>query len=450
MRVLEVSEVRATPRLLGIFLLMSLLAALELMEKHTISTWTFQIIAIIMGFILSMRLLTELSARQAFKLYIRREFLDPLIEGSNVRIRVVIENRGIIPLLKTTITDRYPRYFRLVKGNNTVESIILPRSRISYTYSVKVILGEHRFEGIELIVSDPVKLFNYRVVADPEKSLVKVKPRPIALPRRLWITVASRGLGLGKVRLKGIGQEFMDLREYVPGDDYRFIEWKSYARTRKLYVKEFEREASLSLIIVLNASKDGIRGVVGNTVLEAMTRTAAGIARSVLWRGDWLDVVMAGSTFKRAGYGRGKPHFYRVLDVLSSFRWDNVYDDAPLPEVLMREISMLPRRGKHYFIVFTPLLSEEEALMLIDKTRILRANRHIVTVVQAVPELFEEEVVSGRETSLFAALVYENVLRARRVSELLRKNGLTVINTGPRDMYPLVLGLIEKYRALSI
>ncbi len=450
MKVLRIEEVKATSRLLGVLIVMSFIVSLELVLKHYVSTASIYIISAIIGLILSMRVFVELSAREIDKLRIKRRFLDPLIEGEDVRVEVTIHNLGWIPLLKASITDLYPNFFKLLSGGNIIEAIILPGSSVKFTYRVKPVLGKHVYRGLEIILSDPLKLFNYKVLLDVEENTAYVKPKPLPIPRRIMTRWASRGLGQGKIRLKGIGQEFRDLREYVPGDDYRFIEWKSFARLRRLYVKEFEKEASLSVVLVVNATKDSIRGRLGETMLEYTARTVAGLSKTILERGDWLSLSLSGVVWRRSGYGRGKIHFHRILRVLSGFEWSETTVKHPLYEVLLEEAKRLPRRGKHYFIVFTPLLSMSEAEKLVESASILRSRGYVVSVIQAIPELFEEELVTSREASLFAALIYDKLISARKVSSFLRSRGLVVYNTGPRDMLPIVLGLVEKYRALTV
>ncbi len=450
MHIIEVKETGATSRLLGVLIVMSFIVSLELVLRHTVSTGSVITVSAIIGLILSMRILVELSAREIKRLRVRRRFLDPLVEGSEIRVEVVVENTGHIPILKASITDQYPEFLRLVRNSNIVEAVLLPGSRTTYTYSLRGVLGRHRFKGLEIIVSDPLKLFNYKALVRVEQGVINIKPRPVAMPRRLMTRWASRGLGQGKIRLKGIGQEFRDLREYVPGDDYRFIEWKSFARLRKLYVKEFEKEASLSIVILINATKDSIRGRLGETMLEYMARTVAGLSKTVLERGDWLSVSTAGIVRERSGYGRGRLHFYRVLKVLSSFEWVETGNMYPLDKALLEEAARLPRRGKHYFIVFTPLLTIDEAWTLAGSAGILRSRGYMVTVIQSIPELFEEELVSDRARALYVAMIYDRLVGARRVSDYLRSRGLPIYNTGPRDMLPVVMSLVERYRALTV
>ncbi|NQZ66986.1 MAG: DUF58 domain-containing protein, partial [Lentisphaeria bacterium] len=57
-----------------------------------------------------------------------------------------------------------------------------------------------------------------------------------------------------KSRRKGFSSEFSDYKPYVEGDDLRLLDWRLYARTEKLYVKRFEAETSLEILLLMDAT----------------------------------------------------------------------------------------------------------------------------------------------------------------------------------------------------
>lgn len=61
--------------------------------------------------------------------------------------------------------------------------------------------------------------------------------------------------GVNKSYKKGISTEFSDFKSYAEGDDIRFIDWRLYARTEKLFIKTFEAEKELQVMLALDASK---------------------------------------------------------------------------------------------------------------------------------------------------------------------------------------------------
>ena len=61
--------------------------------------------------------------------------------------------------------------------------------------------------------------------------------------------------GLHKSPYKGFSVEFAQHREYVPGDDLRYLDWKAYAKSDKYYIKEYEEETNFRAVIVLDTSE---------------------------------------------------------------------------------------------------------------------------------------------------------------------------------------------------
>lgn len=66
--------------------------------------------------------------------------------------------------------------------------------------------------------------------------------------------VSSRYSGERKSMAVGSGLLFSDYREYVPGDDLRYLDWRVYGRTDKLFVKRFEEERNMQIHIILDTS----------------------------------------------------------------------------------------------------------------------------------------------------------------------------------------------------
>jgi len=443
---LEETGVKATSRFLGLIFIMGLLVSLELIFHKRISDFTIYTIAGIIGYVMAMRIILELSLRQAYLIRAKRVFLDPLIENTNVKTKLIVRNDGPIPIFYVTVNDLYPELFRKVSGHSKATCMLIPKSGVELNYTIRPVLGKHRYGGVELVIRDPAGLFNYKLVLKTEQDIVRVKPKPLPIPKSIAYPIASRSLGLGRSRIRGIGQEFMTLREYVPGDDYRFIDWKSYARLRKLYVKEFEKEASLSLVVIIDASREMMKGIMGTTAIEYVARATAGIAKNVLHRGDWISVAIRSEEYFSSGYGRGRHHLYRILSVISSIGWSNNKPRISLSNVVFNEIRKIPRRTKTIFILFTILENQKQAEEIISIANTLRQQRHIFMVIQPVPELFEIKKFKGAEAGLYLALMRERIMRSKKLSEHLIRNGIRTVNVGPDDLLPMTLKLIDSLR----
>lgn len=126
------------------------------------------------------------------------------------------------------------------------------------------------------------------------------KVRRIELQARRLTTATFAGQYRSGFR--GQGLDFDDFREYMPGDEPRFIDWKVTARTGTPYVRTFreEREQVLLLAVDTSASMNYASAGVTDTKLEYAAQLAAVLAYSAALNGDKAGLLL---------YGR-KPHFY--------------------------------------------------------------------------------------------------------------------------------------------
>jgi uncharacterized protein (DUF58 family) len=112
----------------------------------------------------------------------------------------------------------------------------------------------------------------------------------LAAPRRAPQGTAGSQLG----RLAGESMEFMDHREYQPGDDLRRLDWSAYARTDKMIVKLYRQEVCPHLDIVIDGSRSmALRG-------SGKSRAAAGIAAALA-----TAAANAGQSHRAYATGRG-------------------------------------------------------------------------------------------------------------------------------------------------
>ena len=106
-----------------------------------------------------------------------------------------------------------------------------------------------------------------------------------------------RGLGLHASRQQGEGLEFSQYRGYQPGDEPRRVDWKLYARAGKLFVRQSEREAPLTIWLLLDASASmaqADRATPQQRRWEAACQLAACITELAIAQGDNLGLAVVG------------------------------------------------------------------------------------------------------------------------------------------------------------
>jgi uncharacterized protein (DUF58 family) len=127
-----------------------------------------------------------------------------------------------------------------------------------------------------------------------------------------------RGRMKGERRSKRKGQsvEFADFRSYVPGDDLRFIDWNTYARLDRLFLKMFLEEEDLHFYALIDASNSMDFG--SPTKLEYAKQLAAALGFIGLVRGDRVRVETLGQSPRVPGpILRGRRSLWRMMDHLA-------------------------------------------------------------------------------------------------------------------------------------
>ena len=122
---------------------------------------------------------------------------------------------------------------------------------------------------------------------------------------------------------KGQSVEFADFRNYVPGDDLRFVDWNTYARLEKLFLKMFLEEEDLHFYALIDASTSMDFGE--PTKLRYALQLAAALGFIGLVRGDRVKIeTLGGAPSGSAGQAspmfRGRRSLWRMLDHLDTIQ----------------------------------------------------------------------------------------------------------------------------------
>jgi uncharacterized protein (DUF58 family) len=126
----------------------------------------------------------------------------------------------------------------------------------------------------------------------------------------------GRMKGERRSRRKGQSVEFADFRNYVVGDDLRFIDWNLYARLDKLFLKLFLEEEDLHFYALIDASASMEFGE--PTKLHYAKQLAAALGFIGLCRADRVRLETLSSSRQQSPVLRGRRSLWRMLDYLNS------------------------------------------------------------------------------------------------------------------------------------
>ncbi len=148
------------------------------------------------------------------------------------------------------------------------------------------------------------------------------------------VEIKTRGLsqnifaGEYHTAFKGRGMTFSEVREYQYGDDVRDIDWNVTARHHRPYVKIYEEERELTVMLLVDMSGSRRFGAVGMDKKEIMTEIAATLAFSAILNNDKIGVVFfTDKVEKFIPPKKGKRHILFIISQLLNFEPENTGTD---------------------------------------------------------------------------------------------------------------------------
>lgn len=141
------------------------------------------------------------------------------------------------------------------------------------------------------------------------------------------IEIKTRGLsahifsGEYHSAFKGRGMAFSEVREYMHGDDIRSIDWNVTARLGNPYVKVFEEERELTVILLVDVSASGDFGTRNQFKKDLITELCAVLSFSAIQNNDKIGVIFFSDQIERfIPPKKGKTHILRIIRELIEFR----------------------------------------------------------------------------------------------------------------------------------
>ena len=144
------------------------------------------------------------------------------------------------------------------------------------------------------------------------------------------IEIKTRGLssqifsGEYHSAFKGRGMAFSEVREYIQGDDIRSIDWNVTARFNAPYVKVFEEERELTVILLVDVSASGEFGTQSQFKKDLITELCAVLSFSAIQNNDKIGIIFFSDKIERfIPPKKGKTHILRIIRELIEFKPEN-------------------------------------------------------------------------------------------------------------------------------
>ena len=250
--------------------------------------------------------------------------------------------------------------------------------------------------------------------------------------------------GLVAARVRGQGTEFDALREYVPGDDVRSIDWRGTARSGDVVVRTWRPERDRQILIVLDTGRTSAGRVGDAPRLDAALDAALLLGALASRAGDRVDLLAFDRRPRATVEGAGREDLLRrMVDALAPLEPALVETDGRrlVSEVLRRA------RRRSLVVLFTGLETaplEEGLLPALDRL----TSRHVLVLASVGDPRVEELAAGGGDPAqVYAAAAAERARgERRRLTGLLRRRGVEVVDAPPASFAPAVA---DAYLALK-
>lgn len=254
-----------------------------------------------------------------------------------------------------------------------------------------------------------------------------------------------RELGNRAVRHRGEGRAFESLREWVPGDEQRSIDWKATARRGTLMTRQYEDERRQHVMLLIDAGRMLTAEIDGRARLEAAIDAALELAYSAVLHDDNVGLmVFADHVLQYVPPARGRRALRRVLDTLAAIEGRLVEPDYPAAFAWLA----VRNRKRALTVLFTDVIDRTASDALVAQLGSLRP-RHLPLAVTLRDPALERLAIAPAKTvdDAFRRAAAEELLGARELALAeLRARGVLVLDVLPARAARAV---VEQYEQLK-
>ena len=422
------------PTLRGILLL--LLAAPLL----ALGTWLTPLEWLGWGYALFVLLIFALDWRLAGKIKrfsVQRMHEPRLSLGAENPIHLQIHNGSARPV-NFQVRDEAPEAFQI--ETRVLEGQIAARETWQGLYHVRPLRrGDYQFGNISLRWPGPLGLLlrEGRIEASED---VKVFPNLLDVRRYDLLLHRNRlqEMGLRNSRMFGEGNEFERLREYLPDDEFRRINWKASARRHRPVTMEYQTERSQNVIVVMDAGRMMQSPVAEIAKLDYVVNAALFLAYVATGKGDRVGLMTFSdqvSHYLSPRQGRGQ--FYRMLELLYALEPQPVEPDYRMALTYLA----VKQHRRSLVILFTDLTSGMSMNALVGQVSLLARTSLPLVVTISDPDIHS----AANQTPNSSLDVYQRAAAAQLLDErrialdTLRQQGVLTLDVPANQLSTAVI-----------
>ncbi len=373
-----------------------------------------------------------------------REHDSKLSLGAENPVRVSLRNRSWRGV-SFRVRDEAPEKFRI--ETRTMEGQVSPRGEWSQVYHVRPLRrGDYEFGDLSLRWVGPLGLVVRQAKVDA-KELVKVYPNLLDVRRYDLLLKRNRlqEMGLRTTRQFGEGTEFERLREYLPDDEYRRINWKATARRNFPVTTEYQTERSQQVIAVLDVGRMMQSPVADIAKLDYVVNAVLLLTYVATGKGDRVGMMsFADDVQHYLSPRQGRGQFYRMLELLYAV------EPQPVEPDYRRALAYLvvKQRRRALVVVFTDLTGGASLNSLVAQMSMLARSSLPLLVTISDPDVVNASQMKPNDSlGVYQRSAASQLLDERRVIlDSLRQRGVLTLDVPANQ---LSMSVINRYLELK-
>ncbi len=371
------------------------------------------------------------------RLRVERKSPRRLALGATGEVAVALDSTWHRPV-HVVVTDDLPEEILVREGGDVLPQAVPARGRRVVRYRVRADRrGDAELGDLHLRVRGPLGLA-WRQRRVPRRDPVRVQPGVMEVRRYRLLGLRNRlrEAGFRPVRLRGEGGSFESLREYVPGDDPRTIDWKATARRARHMVRQYEAERRQNVLIAVDAGRLMTQRLGGRERLDYALSAALLLADVAALHDDLVGLFVFSDRVEQY-LPPSKVHLPRLADALGDVHARMVEPNYPAAFTYLAK--QLRRRS--LLVIFTDIIDARASSALVAHLGRAAARHLPITVAIRNPDL---EATAGLhaadEAAAYRRAAAEELLQARGAAlAAMQRGGVLVADTRPQDAVPAVV-----------
>ena len=340
-----------------------------------------------------------------------------------------------------TIIDELPKQFQ--KRDFEHNTSLLKNEQKEFEYMVRPVeRGAYVFGNLNLYASSPLKIVKRRFVFQKDQ-MVPVYPSIIQMQQYDFLAISNKisMFGLKKIRRIGHTQEFEQIKEYVPGDDIRTLNWKATAKQNQLMVNQYQDEKSQPIYSIIDTGRVMKMPFNGLKLLDYAINSTLAFSNVALKRNDKTGMIAFSKNIESFVPAVQKTtHLNTILEKLYNITTEFTDSDFGLlyaqvkRKITHRSLLLLYTNFEH----ISALKRQMPFLLAI-------AKKHVLVVIFFENTELEELISSDAEdlqTIYHKTIAEKFSLEKRLMQKELQQHGIQTILTKPEQ---LTINTINKY-----